>query len=288
MQNKEHDYRIDILRIVAMLQITGLHILGHGGVIDSLQIFSLNYEIAWFLKCLFFCGVNCYAMISGYVLLNHTIRISNIIILWVEVLSYSILMSFGITILTGNSISLKQLIDTLFPITRKQYWYTTVYCGLYFCIPYMNKVLMSFSMKQLKKMLFTILIIVSVIPTMVNYNLMDVPTGSLFWLMILFLLGAFIKKYGANNLFLFEMKKKESLLCFFIITILLYLSHFCIERLTFYLLGNARWGNWFILYTSPLVVLQALFLFNFFIEDRKQGEKSIHNMQFGSIRGGGR
>lgn len=286
MQNKEHDYRIDTLRIVAMLQITGLHILGHGGVIDSLPIFSVNYEIAWFLKCLFFCGVNCYAMISGYVLLNHTIKISNIIMLWIEVISYSILMSFGTTILSGNSISLKQVIDTLFPVTRKQYWYTTVYCGLYFCIPYMNKVLISFSMEQLKKMLFTILIIVSVVPTMVNYNLMDVPTGSLFWLMILFFLGAFIKKYGANKLLSFEMKKRENLFFFLIITILLYLSHFCIERLTFNLLGDVRWGNWFIIYTSPLVVLQALFLFKFFLEYRCQNEKYVYNIQLDN-RGGG-
>ena len=33
-----------------MLGVMTLHILGHGGILDSLNILSVNYNIAWLLE----------------------------------------------------------------------------------------------------------------------------------------------------------------------------------------------------------------------------------------------
>lgn len=70
MVNKERNYGIDMLRIVAMFMVIILHILGRGGILDSVKTFSPNYYIGWFMEIASFGAVNCYAIISGYVCYN--------------------------------------------------------------------------------------------------------------------------------------------------------------------------------------------------------------------------
>ena len=64
---KERNEGIDLLRIVAMLLITMLHVIRHGGMLDGLSLFSSQYFVVWILYILTNCAVNCYALISGYV-----------------------------------------------------------------------------------------------------------------------------------------------------------------------------------------------------------------------------
>lgn len=79
MINKERNYGIDLLRIVAMFMVVILHILGRGGILDATVAYSSNYYIAWFMEIATFGAVNCYAIISGYVGYNRKIKYSNLI-----------------------------------------------------------------------------------------------------------------------------------------------------------------------------------------------------------------
>lgn len=257
---------IEELRILSMMFITGLHILGHGGIIEETKIFSVNYEIAWLLKCVCFCGVNCFAIISGYVMIGKNIRLSNILRLWFEIWFYSVLMSLGSSFWTGNTINIKQIINTVFPIVRKQYWYTTVYFGLYFLIPYINLLFKRFSSKQIKKLIYSLFIIISIVPTLCSKDLMDVPTGSMFWLLFMFIIGAYIKYWGLSNLLPGRIRNiKVGFSAYIFCTLFMWLSHFSLERISVLLRGEVMYGAWFILYTSPFVVIQAVALVNIFI-----------------------
>ena len=57
----DRNYGIDSLRIISMIMITMLHIIGHGGILDSEKAFSAKYEIIWFIELLAYCSVNNYA-----------------------------------------------------------------------------------------------------------------------------------------------------------------------------------------------------------------------------------
>ena len=90
---RERNYGIDALRIIAMFMVVILHVLGKGGVLISLEKFSLGYEIAWFLEILVFCAVNCYALISGYVMYGSKPKYSSLALLWLQVAFYTVLIT---------------------------------------------------------------------------------------------------------------------------------------------------------------------------------------------------
>ena len=66
MKNTSRNLGIDILRIVSMIGVVFLHILGHGGLLDS-QLSPAKFSMVWFLELLAYPAVNCFILISGYV-----------------------------------------------------------------------------------------------------------------------------------------------------------------------------------------------------------------------------
>lgn len=68
---------IDLLRIFAMLMIIVLHLLGQGGILrEDLSIYN---EVANWLDICSCCGVNIFAIISGYVGIKSEWKVKRII-----------------------------------------------------------------------------------------------------------------------------------------------------------------------------------------------------------------
>ena len=83
---------------------------------------------------------------------------------------------------------------------------------------------------------------------------------SAIWLMILYLVGGYIRKYGQSE----NGKAAKFLIGYFVMTGLTWLSKFIIEILTLHFLGEVRAGNYLINHKSPTIVLAAVCLFLFF------------------------
>ncbi|MBR6668219.1 MAG: acyltransferase family protein [Clostridia bacterium] len=64
---KKRNEGIDLLRCLAMLMVVVLHVLNHGGILESSARGMPVYNAAWLLRAAGTCAVNCYALISGYV-----------------------------------------------------------------------------------------------------------------------------------------------------------------------------------------------------------------------------
>ena len=84
--NKNYNYGIDLLKIISMMFIICVHVMGHGGVLTS-NISNLQYMVCWIIDILVYCGVNCFAMISGFVGYKEDAvpKYSRYIELWIEV-----------------------------------------------------------------------------------------------------------------------------------------------------------------------------------------------------------
>lgn len=89
---------IDGLRIIAMFMVVILHTLGQGGVLSASTTLSTQYETAWFLEIVAYCAVNCYAIISGYVGVTAKYRCSNMAVLWLRVVFYTVLITLAFRI----------------------------------------------------------------------------------------------------------------------------------------------------------------------------------------------
>lgn len=80
----------DILRLVAMLMVTMLHITGHG--LDGVEIeaFSGMYWIVLIFNTFSLVAVNSFVLISGYFLSQKNISLKKMVALWFQVWTYSV------------------------------------------------------------------------------------------------------------------------------------------------------------------------------------------------------
>jgi len=98
---------------------------------------------------------------------------------------------FGIVDFNFNT-----LITFCFPAINSKYWYFTAYFCLFFFMPILNSALKNVDYKVLKNTIFMIIIVISVLPFIYAGDIFLTRNGSSFvWLMILYLIGGFIKKY---------------------------------------------------------------------------------------------
>lgn len=256
---------IDLLRIVAMFMVLLLHVLGQGGILKNLvstpPVFLSKYSAAWLLEIAAYCAVNCYAIITGYNYYGTEVKWNKIVELWLQVVFYSL----GITILylaLGRGVNSSIWFKSLLPVTSSCYWYVTAYFGMFIFIPMMNIFLESFSKRRLEIVLFSSFIIFSVLPTIFNVDPFKLNRGySMLWLCLLFIVGGYLRKYNIGNLI-----TPSKALCYYLFSIsFTWFSKIGLELITFVFTGKVKYGNVFVKYTSPSIVVAGMFLFIFFM-----------------------
>ena len=198
---------IDFLRIISTFSIILLHIMGHGGIRDSLSPGDVNYYVIWFMMIASFCSVNCYALISGYVgyhEIEKPHKSSRFVDLWLQVVFYCVIMVIVFTALKKPDIGTKDFIEAFFPIIFKRYWYFSAYLGVFIFMPLINKCIREFTDSWLAGMTVTGILAFSFFATIAaRYSdPLSLNGGySAVWLIFLYFIGGIIKKYKIENRF---------------------------------------------------------------------------------------
>lgn len=262
MSAKDRNYGIDLLRIISMFMVIVLHIFNMGGVLNATDMLTSQYEVGWLVQNAAFCAVDVYALISGYVWVNAKYRYRNIVELWLQVLFYTLSITALFSIFSPSSVSFIEWIKAFFPTMFNQYWYFSSYFALFLFIPLLNIVLEKTEKKQLLIYIGIILFFFGGVQTLFFSDAFGTNNGySTIWLMILYLVGGYLGKYGIGK----SVKPIKFIVGYLIMVFLSWLSKLCIELLTLRVLGEVRAGNYFISYRSPLVFLAAICLFLFFV-----------------------
>ena len=248
------------MRIISMLMIVMLHVLLHGGILDAVLPGTVNYGLVWLLETAAYCGVNCYALISGYVSLKSQYRYSNIIYLWIQVSGINLLCTAFFYIMEPETVEKWGILRGIFPVLNDTYWYFTAYFALFFFIPFLNYLVQNLEQQQMKRLLLGTVILFSILPTIANADIFRISSGySAFWLAILYLAGAYICKYKNT------MKKFKGiyLLIYSGCVLISWCSKIGIEYV------NSQKGLFldsecFLKYTSPFILIAAVSLLLFF------------------------
>lgn len=264
MKKTNSDYRhcgIDLLRIISMMMITALHVLGHGGIIASAPQLTLHSELVWLLEILTACSVNCYALISGYVNYAKRHRLSNIIYLNFQVLFYTLAVTVA-TSLYRMQIPIKAIIlDAVFPVPYRTYWYFSSYFCLFFFMPFLDRLTAVLDRGSLKRLIIVSIVLFSVIPTVFVYDSFVGAYGySTAWLAVLYVIGAYFKKYGSP----FSQKNYKNLLLYFLFALLTLMLKMTFDVILLCFGKNIHNGYTLSYYTAPFIVCCAVFLFSFF------------------------
>ncbi len=244
-----------------MFMVTTLHILGQGGILAHAGVLTLNYEIAWFLEIAAACAVNCYALVSGYVSVNSKFQYSRIVSLWLQVTFYTVIITGIFAIVVPGSVGVKESIKAFFPVPFGHYWYFTAYFGMFFFIPFLNHLLNSLRQRDLQILLFSIIVVFSILPTLRQADVFNTAAGcSTLWLAALYLIGGYIKKYSVGE----RVRARWFIILYFVCIALTWLSKSTVELMTARYFGVAKHGSLLVPYTSPTILFAGIALLLFF------------------------
>lgn len=190
----KRNYGIDMLRILSMVLIVTIHLLLQGDMTDCAGRSSAAYLWLVFCQSVAYCCVNCYALISGYVGVSSNYRYYKTVSIWLQTVFYSLTISVLFAVFSGEPLTAENWLQAFFPVTRRAYWYITAYVGLSLFIPFINKMLLSLSKKELYILSGTIIILFSVLQIIAKREIFITNKGySLLWLVALYILGACVR-----------------------------------------------------------------------------------------------
>ena len=192
IENKRN-YGIDIFKILSTINVIILHINKHSDLI-FLPPKSSKYRIIWNLEISAYWAVNGFGLISGFI--NYKkYKFSNLFYIWIEVLFYSVSISF--ILFMKKEISLNQLLISFFPLLIKRHWYINAYFSMYLFLPFIIE-----GIKNIKKNIFR--------NTYFGKNVINIENKEkfiyyIFWILIyiflsIFTLIIFLKKNILNSL----------------------------------------------------------------------------------------
>lgn len=200
MNKASRNFGIDLLRILSMLGVVFLHVLGHGGILNT-DLSPAKFSMVWFLEILAYPAVNCFVLISGYIGYKGEKvfpKIQNLLSLVFTVAFYSISLFLIFNFFGPESLGLKDLVKSIFPIILNNYWFFTAYVGLFLLSPLLNLLVYKSNFKHA----FVFLLVFSLFSAISTvYDSFSILNGySMIWFVFLYLIGAIIKKYNLNNL----------------------------------------------------------------------------------------
>lgn len=209
---KERKTNIELLRIIAMILIISFHYVYKSNfTFEELSVNSFIVKVFYMFEEL---GVNLFILITGYFMVTGKFSVKKLIYLIIEVNFYYLL-----SILIGQKLGTIQLTTAkdymmiFFPTIHARYWFITAYIIVYILSPYLNILIQNMKKKEYQRLLMILLLIWCIIPTIfgVFYNTTEnmLFYSRLIWLIVMYLVGAYIKLYPIE---IFS-KKRNSILC---------------------------------------------------------------------------
>ena len=266
MEQSQHTHNnvgVELLRILAMMMIVGLHYMNFGGVLWSDAIW--NRRLAWLLEAFCIVAVNCYVLISGYFLVtSKSFHWHKVAQLWANVVFYTMVVLLISAFYEGQDIQLKDVLHAILPVRYQTYWFVTAYAGMYLISPYLGRLARQLSKKEYQKLLALLMGMFSL------YSFLQPEADPFFirggytmwWFIVLYFLAGYVRLYGI------KISQKQAIGLYVGMCLLTFLSKKPMYYI-FQILGvpikdiTGRHIIGFYNYNSPSVVIASLALFIF-------------------------
>ncbi len=276
---KQRNVGIDVLRIVSMFFIIIGHILMQGGVLSAYLNEGLQGSYYFFntLYILVYCGVNCFALVSGYVGWQNTFKLEKMLKLWANVVFWSVGVSLILFVYNKDFFSVKEAISMFLPLIRGRYWFFNAYFVMFMFTPLLNHLIRTLPKKTFQYFLLTVGFVFCVIPFLsLGNDVLKIQNGFEFsWLMVMYLVGGYFSKYPVT-----VKKPYKCIIACFGFTLLNFIYKYLVELVTAKLFGAPSHGDLFMSYTSPIAVGEAVCLLLCFSNLKLSNKKLIKLISF--------
>ncbi|KLU69174.1 MAG: hypothetical protein RHS_4971 [Robinsoniella sp. RHS] len=217
---------LELLRVISMLMIITLHFLGHGNILSTVPPYTPSYYFAWTLEGICYISVNCYILISGYFLVDSHFKLKKLFNLILQVFFYSIFIYIILCILGYIQFSPLNLLKAFTPTLSGEYWFFTVYIGMYILSPFINILINNMNSKQHLYCIFVSVALFSIHPSIMFYSQgLNFGGGTgIVWFLVLYLIAAYIKRYYHAN-----FRPRAYIILYIIFSALVPISKFTLE-----------------------------------------------------------
>ncbi len=187
---------IELLRIITLIFIIAHHYSLHGGF-DFDAGFCTNLLITQIFSIGGKLGVNIFVLISGYFLSKQPVfRWKSILNFFVQVSFFSIAISLIFYAFSADTLTIKAIIKSLFPLVFNEWWFASAFFLLMFFAPVLSSFLKSCNKKTHLIYIAFMFLIWCVIPSFIEKY---VQFNELLWFVFLFFVGSYIEKYSHSS-----------------------------------------------------------------------------------------
>ena len=208
------NYGIDALKLFSIFLATFMHVLGGQGPLSCAK--GAAFAVCWLMETCGMYAVGCMGITTGYVSYSDNERphrYSKYASRWLQVVFYSLGITLLLKLFLPGQVSVGMLVKSALPVSTNHYWYFTAYTGLFFIEPWLNKLVRSCSEKEMNLLMGIIFLLFScyVTCTYIFEPVFHFGDGYSFpWLVVLYLVGAWMKKCAIVE----RIKGKFALICF--------------------------------------------------------------------------
>ena len=188
----------ELLRIVAMVMIVGLHYLVKGKAVTSpLEDMSVNGYIAWLLEAFFLVAVNVYVILSGYFGLHMNYSWKRPLRIWGQVWIYSAVIGVICMAVGIQQFDIYQIFMYMFPTVTEHYWFATAFLLLSICMPFLQAGAVQMEQKTFRIVLGMFLLFTSISKSILPMELpWDNGGYDVVWFLCLYLTGLYLRRFG--------------------------------------------------------------------------------------------
>lgn len=268
---KVRQSNFELMRIISMIFIILSHMLVHGGVMNhTTGVLHLFFTL---IMSFILVHVNSFVLLAGYFNYNKGFSWKKFFKSFNQAYFYQIVIVLAGFFIGIISLSKMDLINNLLPFFNA-YWYVVCYLCLYLFSPFFNRLIGNINQKEHKRLIVLLLFLFSFIPFITNQESISNNGLTLVNFIMLYFIGAYLRKYPVSRNFHFKNYSKNKLQMIFLISFICFgLLHFTVYQLGIGALsfdnsllikiGNI-FQNSFQTYSAPFVICMSICYFLWF------------------------
>ncbi len=143
------------------------------------------------------CAVNCFYMISGY-MINGTEEIKKIpkrvLKVWIPTLSYSVMIPILLQLFGRIHLTIKEDLFLFIPFMSNQYWFSTCFIAMAVLLPFISKLLVVLSKGELQFLILSLVLLDCIQPVLGMNAFSNIGYGVMH-AMTMYVIGYYLKQY---------------------------------------------------------------------------------------------
>lgn len=194
-RNSNHE----LLRIIAIYMIVFIHANMY---LNDFCVGSVNTFFNGMVNGICNIGVTCFILISGYYGVKFSIR--KFIKMECMMITFSVLETAVLCIMLPEQMKgaelLEQVVKSFLPFITRKYWFYSCYVCLLFLSSYIHRFIESLSRKEYRRLLFILLFLFSILPTVFYFELIPDNGKGLVQMIMVYMIGRYIRMYRAESI----------------------------------------------------------------------------------------